>query len=178
MLQKDDAVRLFDYTVWANHRVLRSAATLSVDDFKRDLRSSHGGVRGTLTHAMGAEWIWLERFKGVSHTRGIDEGEFPDVVALRDRWTLIEGHRRDWLASLRESDLSAIVSYRTLAGAEFADPLWRLVQHVVNHTTYHRGQVITLLRQLGTWVVSTDLVLWDRERAAEAAAAESGAPRT
>ena len=69
MLGKDDAGRLLDYTVWANHRPMRAAATLCVDDFKRDLGSSHGGVRGTLVHIMGAEWIWLERWKGVSPTR-------------------------------------------------------------------------------------------------------------
>ena len=94
MLVKDDLERLLDYNIWANHRLMRAAATLSVDDFKRDtLRASHGGVRGTLAHILSAEWIWLERWKGLSPTRHLDEGEFPDVVALRDRWTLIEGHR-------------------------------------------------------------------------------------
>ena len=62
------------------------AATLSVDDFKRDLQSSHGGVRGTLVHTMSAEWVWLERWKGVSPRRHMDESEFPTVVELSDRW--------------------------------------------------------------------------------------------
>ena len=168
MLGKEDAGRLLEYTVWANHRVMRAAATLAPDDFKRDLGSSHGGVRGTLTHMMGAEWIWLERFKGVSPTRGLDESEFADIVALRDRWTLIEEHRADWFRSLRETDLAAPVSFRTLAGAAFETPLWELLQHVANHSTYHRGQVVTLLRQLGARGVTTDLLMWDRERRAEA----------
>jgi uncharacterized damage-inducible protein DinB len=166
MLDKEGAGRLLEYTVWANHRVMRVAATVAVDDFKRDLGSSHGGVRGTLTHMMGAEWIWLERFKGVSPTRGLDESEFADVVALRDRWTIIEEHRADWFGSLREADLAAPVSFRTLAGVAYETPLWQLLQHVANHATYHRGQVITLLRQLGARVVGTDLLFWDRERAA------------
>ena len=56
--------------MWANHRLMRAAATLSVDDFKRDvLHASHGGVRGTLVHVMAAEWLWLERWKGVSPPR-------------------------------------------------------------------------------------------------------------
>ena len=93
MIDKSDAVRLFDYSVWANHKIMRVVATLPVDDYKRDLKSSHGGVRGTLVHTMSAEWVWLERWKGVSPTRMFDEGEFPDIVALRDRWTLIEEHR-------------------------------------------------------------------------------------
>lgn len=166
MLAKDHVGRLLEYTIWANHRVMRASATLSVEEFKRDLGSSHGGVLGTLTHMMGAEWIWLERWKGVSHTRGIDEGEFPDIVALRDRWTLIEEHRDFWFQSLKESALAETITYRNLAGQEYQGALWQLVQHMVNHSTYHRGQVVTLLRILGAKTVSTDLVVWDRDREA------------
>jgi uncharacterized damage-inducible protein DinB len=163
MLTKEDLGRLLEYTVWANHRVMRVAATLAPDDFKRDLGSSHGGIRGTLTHMMGAEWIWLERFKGVSPTRGLDESEFADIVALRDRWTLIEQHRADWFRSLREPEVAGPVAFRTLAGAAFEAPLWELLQHVANHASYHRGQVVALLRQLGARTVSTDMLFWDRE---------------
>jgi uncharacterized damage-inducible protein DinB len=168
MLDKSDAVRLFDFTVWANHKLMRIAATLSVDDFKRDLKSSHGGVRGTLAHTMGAEWLWVERFKGLSPTRLFDEGEFPDIVALRDRWAVIEGHRASWLVTLRPEALGETLRYRNLQGQEFEAPLWQLVQHVANHSTYHRGQVVTLLRQLGAKGVATDLVVWDREKGAKA----------
>lgn len=165
MLTKEAFGRLLEYTVWANHRVLRAAATLSADDFKRDLGNSHGGVRGTLVHTMGAEWIWLERWKGLSPTRGIDEGEFPTVVELSDRWRTIEEHRGSWLRGLSESAAAEVVRYSTLDGRPFETALWKLVQHVANHSTYHRGQVITMLRQLGARAVSTDMVLWDREPA-------------
>ena len=167
MLDKSDAVRLFDYTVWANHKIMRVAATLSVDDFKRDLKSSHGGVRGTMAHTMGAEWLWIERFKGLSPSRLFDEGEFPDIVALRDRWAVIEEHRASWLDSLRPEAMAEGLRYRNLQGQDFEAPLWQLVQHVASHSTYHRGQVVTLLRQLGAKAVATDLVAWDRERAAK-----------
>jgi uncharacterized damage-inducible protein DinB len=164
MLSKDDVGRLLDYTVWANHRAMRAAATLSVDDFKRDLGSSHGGVRGTLVHTLGAEWIWLERWKGVSPTHRLDEAEFPDVMAVRERWKVIEDHRASWFAALREGALAETISYSTLDRRSFADPLWKLVQHVANHSTYHRGQVVTLMRILGAKATASDLVLWDRER--------------
>lgn len=170
MFDKEDVRRLLDYTVWANHRLVRVAATLSVDDFKRDLAGSHGGVRGTLTHVMGAEWIWLERWKGVAQRqKPIDEGEFADVVALRERWTVIEEHRDSWLESLRPEAVAAEIHYKTLAGVDGSGPLWQLVQHVANHSTYHRGQVLMMLRQLGAQPVSTDISLWDRERVAKAA---------
>jgi uncharacterized damage-inducible protein DinB len=169
MLDKSDAERLFEYTVWANHKILRIAATITVDDFKRDLKTSHGGVRGTLAHTMSAEWVWLERWKGVSPTKMFDEGEFADIVALRDRWAVIEEHRESWLASLRPDAMAASIRYRNLQGQEFETVLWQMVQHTVNHSTYHRGQVVTLLRQLGAKVVSTDMIAWFRETAAKAA---------
>ena len=171
MLSKEDVGRLLDYTVWANHRAMRAAATLSVEDFKRELGSSHGGVRGTLVHTMGAEWIWLERWKGASPTSPLDEAEFADVMAVRERWTVIEEHRASWLHSLRQSALAETIRYTTLDRRSFEGPLWQLVQHVANHSTYHRGQVVTLLRILGAKATSSDMVVWDRERAKPAEAA-------
>lgn len=164
MTNKDALGRLLEYTEWANRRVVRMAATLTVDDFRRDLGSSHGGVRGTLAHMLGAEWIWLERWKGVSPTHGVDEGEFADIIALRTRWKAIEQHRRSWFENLDEGAVSKVIKYQNLKGKPFKAPLWQLLQHVCNHSTYHRGQVVTLLRQLGAKVVGTDLVLFDRER--------------
>jgi uncharacterized damage-inducible protein DinB len=164
MTNKDALGRLLDYTEWANRRMIRMAATLSVDDFRRDLGSSHGGVRGTLAHMLGAEWIWLERWKGVSPTHGVDEGEFPDILALRARWKAIEQHRHSWFDNLDEAAVSKAIRYRNLKAKAFKAPLWQLVQHLCNHSTYHRGQAVTLLRQLGARVVATDLVVFDRER--------------
>jgi uncharacterized damage-inducible protein DinB len=173
VLHKDDVVRLFAYNVWANHRLMRLSARLTVDDFKRDvLGGSHGGVRGTLAHIMAAEWIWLERWKGVSPPRLFDEGEFADVVALRDRWTLIEGHRQEWLAGLRADALAEPIRYRSTQGEPFEAPLWKLIQHTANHSTYHRGQVVLMLRALGARVVSTDLLIWDRAQDAGGAIPE------
>jgi uncharacterized damage-inducible protein DinB len=163
MLPKDALGRLLDYTVWANHRVMRAAATLNEKQWKKDMKSSHGGVRGTLTHTMGAEWIWLERWKGTSPPRGLDEGEFPTLMALRARWVAIEEHRASWFANLKDDAPAGVIAYKTLDGRPYETPLWQLVQHVANHSTYHRGQVIAMLRQLGAKAVSTDMVLWDRD---------------
>jgi uncharacterized damage-inducible protein DinB len=163
-VDRPDLQRLLDYTAWANRRVVRAAATLAPDDFRRDLGASHGGVRGTLTHMLWAEWLWLERFKGVSPGTRIYESEFKDVVALRERWRALERHRESWFAGLTASQAREIVHYRTTEGRPYEAPLWQLVQHVANHASYHRGQVVVLLRQLGARPVSTDLVVWDRER--------------
>jgi uncharacterized damage-inducible protein DinB len=165
MFEKKDLGRLLDYTNWANHRVLRASAVVSVADFRRDLGSSHGGIRGTLTHMLSAEALWLERWKGVSAAPRFDESEFPDVLALRERWVALEDHRAVWFRSLKKAAVSQVIRYQTLAGETRTAPLWQLVQHTANHSTYHRGQVVALLRILGRRGVTTDMAAWDRDRA-------------
>ena len=87
-----------------------------------------------------------------------------EVVELSDRWRALDEHRASWLASLRPEAVAQEVRFQNFKGQEYATPLWQLGQHVANHSTYHRGQAITLLRQLGSKGVATDLVAWDRER--------------
>jgi len=169
MLDKSDLGRLLEYNVWANHRVLRGAALLTPEQFRKDLKSSHGGVRGTLTHMMSAESIWLDRWKGLTGSRMLDEGEFKDIVALRDRWSALEEHRSAWFRSLRKEAVGQALRYSSFEGKTFEQPLWQLVQHAVNHSTYHRGQVVTLLRILGSRGVTSDLVVFDREKKAKRA---------
>jgi uncharacterized damage-inducible protein DinB len=175
MVAKDDISRLLRYTVWANHRIMRSAVTLPVEDFKRDLGGSHGGVRGTLAHTMWAELVWLERWKGVPTPPRIDESQFGNVVELRDRWTVIEEHRQAWFEGLADDAAAGIIRYRTTEGVPYENPLWPLVQHLANHSTYHRGQVMRFLRHLGARPVATDMIVWDREE--QARAIRDAAPR-
>ena len=167
-MDREGMARLLEYTKWANHKVLHAVATLSAEDFRKDLGASHGGVRGTLAHMLAAEWIWLERFKGVSPAKFLDEGDYADVVALSERWRAVERHRESWFKGLGKGAPRQRIRYKSMAGQPFEAPLWQLVQHVANHSTYHRGQVVGMLRQLGVKGVSTDLVAWDRERATKA----------
>jgi uncharacterized damage-inducible protein DinB len=161
-LSRAGAERLLDYTLWANRRIRSVAAALDLADWRRDLGSSHGGVHGTLGHMLAAEWIWLERWQGRSpdHLPGFAELEGP--AALEERWSALEAERSAWLAPLQDADLLAVCRYRNVKGDSFGEPLWQLVQHVANHSTFHRGQVVTLLRQLGARPEATDLVAWDR----------------
>lgn len=163
MLAKEEIERLVEYTTWANHRAVRSAAVLTPADFKRDLGGSRGGLRGTFTHMLNAEWLWLERWKGAPPPRPIDEGEFADVLSLRERWRVVEAHRAAWLDTLEPAAAASLVSYSTDHATQEA-PLWQLVQHCANHSTYHRGEVANLLRLLGARVAPTDMVVWDRSR--------------
>jgi uncharacterized damage-inducible protein DinB len=158
-----EARRLFAYSEWANARLAAAVSALSEEAFARPVVSSFGSVRDTFAHILAGEWIWLRRFKGES------PGAIPDWVRQSDRGELltrlsqIEAERREFLATLTDAELQAPVVYRLLSGQEHRDSLGELVQHVVNHSTYHRGQAVTQLRQLGSQAPATDLVafLWE-----------------
>jgi uncharacterized damage-inducible protein DinB len=161
---------LYDYNSWANHRTLDACAALTDEQFSRDLGSSYRSVRDTLAHISGVEWLWLERWHGRSHTSIPPGTDYADLKSLRRRWDEIERDLHDYIASLTPDDLTRVVHHTTTKGEPQSAPLWPMLEHLVNHGTYHRGQVTTLLRQLGAKAVATDLIFFFRERAALAKA--------
>jgi uncharacterized damage-inducible protein DinB len=161
---------LYDYNAWANHRSLDAASALSTEQFTKPLGSSFGSVRDTLAHIFGAEWAWLERFQGRSPSSLPEAAQFPDLASLRERWSEHEGRLLNFVRNLSQDDLNRVMEYKTLKFGVYHNPLWQSMQHLVNHGTYHRGQVTTLLRQLGAQPILTDLMHFYRERASAAGA--------
>jgi uncharacterized damage-inducible protein DinB len=90
--------------------------------------------------------------------------------ALREHWSSQEAALLIFVGTLTQQNLDAVMEYRTFKFGTYRNPLWQSMQHVVNHGTYHRGQITTLLRQLGAQPVLTDLMHFYRERSAGAAA--------
>lgn len=161
---------LYEYNSWGNHRVLDACAALSAKEFRRDLRSSFPAVRDTLAHIYGGEWVWLERWHGRTPTALPAPADFADLAALRARWLVLESELDAFVSSLTQEKLNADLETRTIDGTRYVQPLWQMMQHVVNHGSYHRGQVATFLRQLGHKAVATDLIRFYRDRVAKATA--------
>lgn len=161
---------LFDYNAWANHRSIEAASALTAEKFVQPMGSSFGSVRDTLAHIYGGEWIWLDRFQGHSAPALPDPAQFPDMASLRERWDELETRLLGFVRGLTQSDLDRVFEYKTLKFGMYSNPLWQSMQHLVNHGTYHRGQVTTLLRQLGAQPIATDLMHFYRERATAAGA--------
>ena len=151
---------LYRYNVWANEQVLDAASRVAEADFIRDLKNSFASVRDTLTHIVWAEWIWLQRWKGVSPTLVFSPSDFPNVASLRERLHTVVVERSAFLKDLPAERLLRPMEYRNIKGAVWSYPLWQQLYHVVNHSTYHRGQVATMLRQLGATPAATDLLVY------------------
>ena len=167
----EEIVTLFDYNAWANHRQLGAAEKLTKEQFTKPLGSSFSSVRDTLAHICGAEWIWFERFQGRSPASLPDNSQFEDVEGLRAAWAPQEKRLLEYIAGLTQEDLQRVMEYKTLKFGMYRNPLWQSMQPVVNHGTYHRGQVTTMLRQLGAQPILTDLMHFYRERATASAKA-------
>jgi uncharacterized damage-inducible protein DinB len=90
---------------------------------------------------------------------------FPDLDAIRRAWVEHEGKVRAFLAGLGEGGVNRVIEYTLLNGTAGASPFWQMAQHVVNHASYHRGQVVTMLRQLGAAPPkSLDMIAFYRTR--------------
>jgi len=153
---------LYEYNTWANGRVLEVASHLTPEQFLRNLRSSYPSVRDTLAHVIGGEWIWLMRWKGSSPKALLRPSDFPTLAALNARWLSVQREQSEFVSRVTDASLAVPVAYINTQGDPFSYPLWQTMQHVVNHSTYHRGQFTTLLRQLDAEPVATDfLVFYD-----------------
>jgi uncharacterized damage-inducible protein DinB len=114
---------------------------------------------------VGAEWVWCERWHGTSPTALPPAERFPDAASLRAAWAENERRVRAFVASLGEDGIGRACAYRSTNGTPATSTFGDMLQHVVNHASYHRGQVTTLLRQLGAPPPrSMDLIAFSRER--------------
>lgn len=147
-----------DYSKWASDRSLEAARPLNEEELSRDLGNSHGGVMGTLVHIFQADRIWLSRLTGAPRLTLADSDETWTLDTLAEDWSRVARWYQAWLPTA--GDLHGVLHYKNLAGQPSALPMWQVISHVVNHATYHRGQITTMLRQLGYSPVATDLHLF------------------
>ena len=151
---------LFAYTEWANARIFESVDTLNEEQYTREIPSSFPSIRATLAHVVSVEWVWMRRWKGESPTVVPPWSSGAPREELRERLSNVERERVVYLASITDDALAMPISYRNIKGEPFTFPLERLFQHLVNHSTYHRGQLTTMLRQVGIAPPGTDLLLF------------------
>ena len=155
---------LYDYSAWANRRILDTAEHLTPEQFVGDAGPSHGSVRNTLVHQMSGQWIWLERWKGRSPERMLNPKDFPDLVSVRARWEKIEAEALAFLAEVGEEKLQVVISYTTTEGDPRAYPMWQPIFHQLNHSTAHRSEAAVMLTNFGHSPGDLDYVVYLAER--------------
>ena len=162
-----DIKHLLAYTEWANDLAMEAADELADEDLQRDVGISHGSIFGTLTHMAGAEWVWLERWNGNSPAKAEAWARWTpescgDLATLNDRWQDVGFRRAEFISQLDEDRLAAELPFKLLSGDPSSMRLVDQMQHVANHATMHRGQIVGMIRQLGIDPPSTDLLFYLR----------------
>jgi uncharacterized damage-inducible protein DinB len=162
-MTKDDIQLLYEYDRWANNRILRAVSALSAEQFTRDLGGSFRSVRDTLVHIIGGEWIWLAYWREPSPNSAFvadlrarrdvlfNPDAFPNVAAVQAKWAEVEKEQSEFVNLVTNESLGEMVPFRTTQIR-----LAHLMQHVANHSTYHRGQVVLMMRQLDAEPLATD----------------------
>jgi len=152
---------LYSFNRWANHRLLDAAAELSHEELTRDLKGSSPSVLATLLHIFWSEWVWFRRWNGESpKQKDLPGSDLQDAAATGGRWHELEIEQQQFIGDLRDEDLVRRVRYENFADQAKEYSLEHSMQHVVNHSSYHRGQVVTMIRQLGHKPPSTDLLIY------------------
>lgn len=154
--------QLYAYDRWANRRLLDVVAALPAEAVTRDMgpQWSFPTLKGMFAHILGAEIVWLTRFKGESPTRLPGDADFADLEALRARWDVVEPKMQEFVEGLSEAELGRMVGYQNTRGDGFNLPLWALLQHVANHSTHHRSEASTMLTLIQGSPPFTDLVVY------------------
>lgn len=144
------------YTAWATRRTLEAVGELTDEEFTRDLQCSFGNVRGTLLHMLEASSWWYSVLTDEdSGERVDDDAPFPEI---RDAYLALL-HRYERLADQlqRHGDAWSFATTEvTVHVGEIRK--WQGIMNIVSHDTYHRGQIATLLRQMGHQPVETDII--------------------
>ena len=160
---KDDIQLLFEYDRWANNRALQAVSALSAEQFTRDLGGSFPSVRDTLVHIISGEWGWLaywkEPFPGPAFLKDLRDrrdalfnpNKFPNITEVKSKWTEIEKEQVEFVNGLTNESLKKMLPVRNTQIS-----LASLMQHLANHSTYHRGQVALMMRQLDAEPVAAD----------------------
>ena len=160
---------LFAYNAWANRRCFAALEPLPADVFFRDLKSSHGGLHGTLCHIVWAEQLWLNRWLAKPNPAVPQGRDLTTLAVARTRWEAIEAERAALLAGLGERRLDETMMVSPSIGGEYVHTFREMFRHAIDHSSYHRGQLVTLLRQVGGTPPGTGLIVFYRERQTQAA---------
>lgn len=158
----DEARDVFAYCQWANARTFDAAELLTQEELTRTIPSSFPSVVATLGHIAGAEWAWLQRWHGENPAGMPPWAASTSLSAVRGELAAVESARTSFLDSLSDADLDRAIDYKSFAGQSYSNTLASLIRHVTNHSTYHRGQLATMLRQLGKVPPSTDVIVYLR----------------
>lgn len=155
------------YNLWANTQFALVVRGITPSYFDREVESSFSSIRATINHIRSAEQIWTSRLQGapLHHWPPYNEGETPKEVA--DAWLQGSQALGLYISQINNEAFGKEYAYKDMKGNPHTDVLGNILMHVFNHSTFHRGQLVTLFRQSGIQTIPrTDYIVYAREKLA------------
>lgn len=159
-MHADDARALIAYNQWANDRMLDDVRGLDAAALTRDVGTSFKSILGMIAHIYWAEWLWLQRWRKQSPKELPSLEQYKTLDDVERPWRGVRAEQQRFAAEIDDARLAERIAYENYKNERWEYTLARMIQHLVNHSTYHRGQVVTLLRQRGRPARATDLLVW------------------
>ena len=162
---KEILQQLAAYNIWANALLMEVLKRLPGELHQKEIPSSFNSLQKTVLHMWNAESIWWQRMKLQERVTGPMEnfnGKMEDAI---EGLTLQNKQWNEWINKAQEHHLQHVFQYQNLKGEHFKQPIYHMLLHVFNHGTYHRGQIVNMLRQLGIEKIpQTDFIVWSRKK--------------
>ncbi|HVO73595.1 MAG TPA: DinB family protein [Ignavibacteriaceae bacterium] len=152
------------YNQWAVRQYINILHKLDSEQFKRSMNSSFSSIHETLGHMLWVEELWYERWQGHQVTNLFDPLNIPPLETLKNRFTEIYIKQIQLLESYPSGSENQTISYVNFQGKRWEYSLSQLVQHLMFHSAYHRGQIATMLRQIGKVPPKTDYLIFIDEQ--------------
>jgi uncharacterized damage-inducible protein DinB len=159
---KEVLLQYVNYNLWANQRLTDLCSQLPEEYYDAEVKSSFLSLRKTFFHIWDAEYIWLSRLKNYSFTTWPSKS-YSSETPVRGMLNTSE----EWCVFVKdaeETDFSRHCSYTNIEGKKYSQSVFTILTHCMNHSSFHRGQIVTMLRNLGIseGIPSTDLITYSR----------------
>lgn len=159
---KELLLQLAAYNVWANHRITDLINGLDIQLQNTNIESSFGNLRGTIQHMANAESIWWQRMKLVELPYAFDDQDM-SLELMNKKLLEFSNQWKEWIEKSASNALEHEFLYHNTKKEQFKQPVYQMLLHLFNHQTYHRGQLVIMLKQLGVEKIPpTDFIVWSR----------------
>jgi uncharacterized damage-inducible protein DinB len=162
-MNKQDILVLYRYNAWSNAKILDAASNITQEQFLAPVPFPHASLRGTLVHALFAEWIWCNRWEGIPSTSKLKPEDFPTIGSLRARWADEQTTLMKFLSNLTDERLYTKFKYTSTEGFQYERLLWETMAHLVNHGTQHKTEAAAILTGFGHSPGDIDLIVYINE---------------
>ena len=153
------------YNSWANQKLMDIILNLPEEKQKGELPSSFKSLFDTMLHMLDAENIWWQRMKLQERIVRPSENFKGNMKDITDSLLIQNKQWEDWVNNASDMALEHVFQYFNVKNESFKQPVWQMLVHVFNHGTYHRGQLVNMLRQLGVEKIpATDFIVWSRKK--------------